>query len=295
MPLTVRVGRWAHTGLLIAMLGTGTPRCPAHADLEQQIAALTAQLATNATAELFLQRAELHRRHAEPAKAHADLDAAEKLKSGWSFALLARARTLLDEGKAQDGLRAAESFLQQEPAHPDGLVVRARCRVLLHENAAAIEDFSAAIAKLPAPMPDLILERARLQAALGRIDDAVAGIDEGQRKLGEIPSLQLPAIEYERQRGNFAGALARVDRLLARYPRKEPWLTLRAEVLEQAGRLDEARATFREAIAGIETYPPVRRQLDLIRQLETRARDGLARVEVKLKPLAAATTREGGR
>jgi tetratricopeptide (TPR) repeat protein len=172
--------------------------------------------------------------------------------------------------------------------------VRARCRVLLKESPAAVEDFSAAIAKLPAPMPDLILERARLQAALGRLDDAVAGIDEGLRRLGEIPSLQLPAIEYERQRGDFTGALARVDRLVARYPRKEPWLALQAEVLEQADRLAEARATFREVIAGIEAYAPVRRQLDLIRQLESRARDGLARVEARLKPLAANTS-EGGR
>lgn len=266
-----------------------------HADLEEQITAITTQLTTKTTPELLLHRAELHRRHAEPAKAHADLDALERLMPGWSFAALSRARTFLDEGRAGEGLSAVDVFLAQEPAHPDGLVVRARCRVALKQLPTAVEDFSNAIAKLPTPMPDLILERAWLQAALGRLEDAVAGIDEGQRKLGEIPSLQLPAIEFERQRGNFAGALARVDRIMARYPRKEPWLALRAEVLEQAGRLDEARGAFREVIAGIETYPPVRRQLDLIRQLETRARDGLARVEARLKPLAAAGQSEGGR
>jgi tetratricopeptide (TPR) repeat protein len=281
-------------GSLVALWLAFVPKAGAHADLDQQIAELTAQLATNVTPELLLQRAELHRRHAEPAKAHADLDAAEGLRPGWSFAALSRARTLLDEGRAGDGIRAVERFLAVEPAHPDGLVVRARCHVLIEEPGAAIEDFSGAIAKLPAPMPDLILERARLQASLGRLTDAVAGIDEGLRKLGEIPSLQLPAIEYERRRGNFTGALARVDRLVARYPRKEPWLALRAEVLEQAGRLDEARTTFRLVIDGVESYPPVRRQLDLIQQLEARARDGLARVEARLKPLAV-NTGEGSR
>lgn len=260
-----------------------------HADLEQQITEVTAQLRTNGSSpELLLQRSELHRRHAEYAKAHADLDAVDQLKPAWPFALLARARTHLECGNFTAAISAANAFLTEEVDHPDGLVVRARCLVKLQRLPAAVDDFSAAIARFGAPMPDLLLERARAQAVIGRLEDAVAGLDEGLRKLGEVPTLQMAAIEFERQRANFDGALARVDRIMARYPRKEPWLALRGEVLEQGGRLTEARAVFQQVIGSIEMYPPVRRQLDLTRQLEARVRSGLVRVETRIKSTSTA-------
>jgi hypothetical protein len=77
-----------------------------------------------------------------------------------------------------------------------------------------------------------------------------------------------------------------VDRLVARYPVKEPWLTLRAEILEQAGRITEAAAAFDAVLAGIAAYPATRRQLDLTRQLEARATAGRERTLVAPQPPA---------
>ena len=285
--LTGTLKKWALT------LAVAVSILPAfgHADLEQQITEVTAQLHTNANhPELLLQRSDLHRRHADYAKANADLDTVDELRPNWSFALLARARTQLESSNFIAGLSTTDRFLKQETHHPDGLIVRARCLVKLQRLPAAVADFSLAIAALPTPMPDLLIERARAQAVIGRLEDAVAGLDEGLRKLGAVPTLQLAAIEYERQLANFDGALARVDRISARYPRKEPWLALRGEVLEQAGRLTEARATFQQVLSIIETYPPVRRQLDLTRQLETRVRTNLTRVEGRLRSTATAKT-----
>jgi tetratricopeptide (TPR) repeat protein len=280
--------RLAHIALLTGTFLTATPSpLFAHADLEEQIAVLTAQIEKHPTAaELFLRRADLYRRHAQTDEALADLAVAEQLKPDWPSVELVRARLFGDLDRIPEALSAANKFLKAEPAHPDALAVRARCYAKLNRKEEAIADYSAALSKFTAPAPDLFLERARAQADLARLDDAVKGLDEGMAKLGEIPSFQLAAIEFERQRANFDAALARVDKVIARYPVKEPWLTLRAEVLEQSDRDEQARETLLRVLAGIEKYPEVRRSLELTKQLEIRARDALTRVESKSSPLS---------
>ena len=101
-------------------------------------------------------------------------------------------------------------------------------------------------------------------------------------RIGEVPALQLVAIEYERQRADFAAALARVGKISAQQPVKEPWLVLRGEILTQAGQLTESKAAFQQALDGIGKYSAARRGLDQTTQLQTRAHEGLARVETRL-------------
>jgi len=139
-----------------------------------------------------------------------------------------------------------------------------------------------ALKQIPKPSPDLFLERARTQAALGRLGEAVAGLDEGLARLGDLASLQLAALEYERQQAKFNVALARADKLIARSAVKETWRALRGEVLEQAGRLTEAREVFEQALAGIAEYPPARRGREMTLQLEQRLRAGLSRIERRI-------------
>ncbi|MGC3960014.1 MAG: tetratricopeptide repeat protein [Verrucomicrobiota bacterium] len=191
---------------------------------------------------------------------------------------LERARIYCEAGRSREAFTNIQSFLQTEPHHAEGRLIQGRVRAKLGQTEEAIADYNAAINDLPAPAPDLLLERARLQARLGRLAEAARGLDEAISNAPFASPLQLAAIEYDRQRGGFDSALARVDELIQRYPVKEPWLTLRAEVLEQAGRTNEARQTFAQVLAGIETYPAVRRSLELTKQLEHRTRQGLTRV-----------------
>src|SRR5262249_53208023 len=162
----------------------------------------------------------------------------------------------------------------RETNNLEGLIVRARSEAMLGESQAAVADFSEAIARSRSPGPDLFLDRARLQADLGEFEQAARGLDQVISNSPFASPLHLKAIEYDRHRGAYDCALKRVDAIAARYPVKEPWLTLRAEVLEQAGRLREAEGTFRQVLDGIAAYPEVRRSLDLTKQLERRARDG---------------------
>lgn len=254
-----------------------------HPGLDVQLARVSALIENSPTnAALFLQRAELHRLHSEFALALADIAVAGELKSGTPDVALARARVFSDAGRTRDALLAAEDFLAGEPNHPEALVIRARCLSRLNRVREAVTDYTAAFEQIPKPSPDLFLERARIQAALGRLGEAVAGLDEGQARLGELVPLQLAAIEYERQSTAFDAALARVDKLLARNRAKETWLALRGEILEQSGRLDEARKVYQQALAGTARYSASRRGLHLTMQLEQRLRAALARTEQRL-------------
>lgn len=255
--------------------------CAAHPDLIDQINQLTTQLkAQGESADGLEQRAELYRRHGQFEMALIDIAAAERLATNSTTLILVKARIFCDAGMAQPAFATIQKFLRNETNHAEGLSIRARCEARLKQPDAAIADYTTAIKLFPAPMVDLYLERARQQALLGKLDDAVCGLDEAMNQSSPLPVLQMTAIEYDRQRGAFDSALRRVDGFVNQYPVKEPWLTLCAEILEQAGRKREATETFQQVITGIEKYSTVRRGLELTKQLEARARQGFARAQI---------------
>ena len=106
--------------------------------------------------------------------------------------------------------------------------------------------FSRAIELAKEPRPEWFLERQRAQLALSgdRTAEALAGLDEGIAKLGELPALQLAAIDLETQRRDFDAALRRLDTILAASERKERWLLRRGDLLQSAGRPAEAQAAY---------------------------------------------------
>ena len=263
--------------LAASCLHAAAPQARAHGDLHEHILALTQQLQTNsASAELWLQRADLNRQHGDFIHATADTAEALQLKPAWPAAILQRARIQFDAGQLAAAAESATACLRLDGANPDALVIRARSRAQLGQLAEAVADYSCVLAPAngPRPLPDLYLERARAQAALGRLADAVRGLDEGLMRLGETPSLALPALEYERTLGDFAAALARVERVRKFLP-PENFLALRGEVLLQAGRRAEAEKDFLAGLAMIENISPARRALPQTQELELRLRADL--------------------
>jgi predicted Zn-dependent protease len=255
----------------------------AHPSLDEGIARLTLQLASQpVNAALFVQRAELYRQHEQFDAALADLAKAEQRQPGSTVVMLARAQVFSDVGQTTNALAAVQQFIAVATNNASAFVLRARCRLKLNEVGAAVADYNRALKITSTPEPDLWLERARAQAALGQFAGAVRGLDEGMARIGEVPTLQLAAIEYERQGAEFDAALARVDKLAAQHPGTESWLVLRGEILAQAGRLAEAREAFQQALTEIENYPPSRRGLEQTIQLQTHARAGLARAETRI-------------
>jgi len=269
---------WLELGLITAQLLFGAACGLAHPDLIEQIAKVSDEMGrAGETPERLQQRAELFRRHAQFDAALADIATAERLQTNAPPLTLERARILCDAGRSNEALAAVQEVLARTANQVEALIIRAKCRAKLGDKDAAIADFNAAIASSDRPAPDWFLQRARLLAESGKLAEASRSLDEIASNTPFASPAQLTAINYDRRRGAFDSALARVDTLIRFYPVKEPWRTLQAEILEQAGRREAARTAFRDVITGIESYPATRRKLELTKQLEERARAGLAR------------------
>ena len=228
--------------LAAAFLGIAPMPSLAHGDLDERIQTLTRQMEqTPDDVNLCLQRADALRRHRDFPAALADVTAAEKLQPHQPTADLQRARIWFDVENFPQALRAANNCLARNAANPDALVLRARSFAHLGRHEEAVKDFSTVLMLAATPLPDLYLERAECQATLGRLDDAVRGLDEDLARLGQTPSLVIPAIEYERRRGAFKSALTRLEKARAFYDR-ESFLALRGEILLQAGQKESAPA-----------------------------------------------------
>ena len=194
------------------------PAAPAHPEIDDALARLSAQLATQPdAAALYLERGELYARHADWPSAEANY------------------------------LRAAEL----SPRLPRlDLVPRTLAR--LARRPAALADYAAAFRRLAAPSPDLWLERVPLFDAPA---DALRSLDEAIAQIGPVLSLHLRALDLETALGRTDAALARLDLLVAGSERRELWLKRRGDLLAAAHRPTEARAAYTAALAAIAALP----------------------------------------
>lgn len=244
----------------------------AHEGLHEQIVAITAKIKRDPrNASLYVQRGELYRLHRDWTRAAADYDRAERLQPELKVVDLVRGKMFFESGRLKRARFTLDRFLAEQPAHFEGLVTRARVLARLGAVREAINDFSQALAV--SPDPDLYLERAQVAARdVKHIDQAVNGLDEGIERLGPLVTLQIAAIDLELRRHNYDAALVRLDRVMSQSERKETWLVRRGEILELAGRREEARAAFQDALAAIASLPPDRRQTRSITALQLRIR-----------------------
>ncbi len=272
--------------LLIALLGMCRFQVLAHGDLHDRIETLTQQITAHpSNPELWLQRADLRRQHEEFDAALTDLERAGKLKPGWPPVPLQQARIYFDMRRFAKCERAATACLTLDPVNADALVLRARSRVQLKKPEDAVADYNAVLNRTNSarPLPDLFVERARAQAALGRFGEALRGLDDGIKQLGETPSFVLPAIEYERARGNFDAALVRLA-CAQKFMSHEGYLATQGEILLQAGRRAEAKEVFERGLVSLEKLPPERRTLPQTVELEKRLRTGRSKASVAALP-----------
>jgi tetratricopeptide (TPR) repeat protein len=249
----------------------------AHEGLHEQIVAVTAKIRRDPkNASLYLQRGELYRLHRDWRHATADYDRAARLQPGLTIVDLARGKMLFETRNLQQAKLVLDRFLRRQPDHVEGFVTRARVLAKMGARLQAAQDFTQALTLAPSPEPELYIERAQVVAEDERhIEDALRGLDEGIGRLGPLVTLQLLGIDLESRRKNYDAALARLDLIAAQSERKEMWLVRRAEILRNAGRIEEARETFKAALLAIESLPPDRRQNRAVTALELRARSGL--------------------
>lgn len=233
-------------------------------DLHLRIERLSARIdAAPADYQLHVRRGELYRQHADFEGALADF--AEAARTGppefQSSVDFLRGRTWLDAGRPDIALPVLDRFVKAQPEHVGGRLVRARVHEALDQFEAAIWDYSVAIKLQDRPSPDLYLDRARLQASdrVNRPDDSLRGIDEGIATLGPLVTLLQFAIELETRRDNFEAAMQRIAALPERVQSQPRWLVRRADLLQRAGRIEEAQGVYAAAFVAIESLPKNRR------------------------------------
>lgn len=266
----------AAAGLLVVLTACSLPvPAWAHGDLDAQIAAVSQEINQTPTAVLYLKRAGLHHEHEDFAAAMADYDRAAALDPKLDAITLGRARTLFRARRLQSAREALDIYLRQKPGHAEAFLLRARVLVGLEDYGAAVQDFDRNLELTSQPLPECFLERAEALVALGNEEHAVKSLDEGIDRLGNLVTLQSAAIALELDLNRYDAALARVDLVMTSLRRKETWLARRGEILEAAGRREEALRAYGNALAALEQLPAQHRNVKPMRELEAHLRQRL--------------------
>ena len=248
--------------LLISLLLVAFASAWGHADLDVQIRSVTAKIGEQPQSnDLYLKRAELHRLHGGWAAALADYDKAQAIDPSLNSVAYFKARLWLDAERPQLAKTIVEQFLTAQPAHRNGLLLRARINRSLGDHLAAAADFERVIQSPQRARPDLYLEWAREIAALGpsHFEQALRALDVGIDRLGPAVALMQYAIELEQRRGRNQAALARIEKLPERIRKTPSWLARHADLLASSGQTAEAKAGYAEALVMIESLPASRR------------------------------------
>jgi tetratricopeptide (TPR) repeat protein len=265
------------TLVVAATLVCVSTKARAHGDVHERINLLTAQIAQKpSNAPLYFERAELYRVDGDFTNALADFDRAAKIDPSLKRVDFCRGRVLFEAGREREALAPLNKYLAAKPEDSEAYTTRARTLRKIGNFKPAAEDYTTAIALTRIPSPELYIERAECFRGLGKLDDAIHGLDEGIRKFGPLVTLELPAIDLEVVLKRYDAALARIEKVSARWQRKETWLVRRAEVLKRAGREAESKKSYADALAALDRLPPAHRNTRASLELETRIRAALA-------------------
>ena len=241
-----------------------------HGDRNEHLARLDAKIEASPDAvTLLLERSAAHRRLGHYKASLADLDRVLALSPDHHQAHYLRGLTHLRSGYLSEAEVALRRYLESAPESPSGRVALAEALAEQGRYAAAAGEYTLAIAAQPTPVPDHYLARAKAYRAAGKpyLDLAVEGLDEGMSSIGPLLTMQRLAIEIELDRGHHAGAIARIDGVLRKAPRKESWLVDKGRILASIGRQADALDVFRLARAAMNSLPPRARSTPAMTEL----------------------------
>jgi len=263
-------------GALCALLHTGAG---AHPDVDELRAAHSREVERRADdPDIRLQQAHIERLARSFDAALVSLAKAEELGANPTDAAVVRAQVYLDAGWPGIAKVHLDRVLTAHPdlAHVRRLRGRANRELGAHE--AAARDFRAAIIGMSAPSPDDVFEYRDALLAAGKPKAARDALDFGAERIGPVSSLQLSAVDLALQIGDHDDAIRRMDALLARNPKNPRWVAKRGDILERAGRTEEARSAYTSALELLAAKPRHRRG-PRIAELERTVRSSLATSE----------------
>lgn len=251
--------------LVLAALALLASGAEAHSAPSERLSSIEQRIAADPdNSRLQLQRGHLYRERGELLEALAAYQRAAGDSQLRSAVELARAEVLLQMGAAQAAASLLDQLLARHPKHARALRDRAVARAQMGDHLDAATDFSAAIDAADRPQPDDYLRRGQALVDAGRLNEAVASLDEGIARIGVVPSLVRQALEIELQLGLEAAAGARLAQLAAALHTpavvQSSW---RGDLLWQFGFAYEAGAAYRQAHAELLALPLRRFDPDL--------------------------------
>ena len=229
-----------------------------HGNRDEHLAHLDAEIEANPdSVALLVERSAALRRLGRYEASLADLERVQAVSPDNHQVYYLRGLTHFRDGNLADAEAALRSYLERVPASSSGHIALAEVLTAQGGHLAAAREYTLAIGAQPTPVPDHYLARAKAYRAAGEpyLELAVEGLDEGMATMGPLVTLQRLAIEIEVDRGNHASAIARIDEILAKAPRKETWLVYKGRILASNGRESEALDAFRLARAAIGSLP----------------------------------------
>ncbi len=258
----------------------------AHAPVEERIDALTKMIEKDQkNADLLLERGGLYSSHGEWTLSVADFEHAAELNPDLAEVDMYLGRMFLASGRPVQAEEALKRLIFRVPNHAEARVTLATALVQLGRRREAVEEYTRAIKLCPSPTPRLYLERAKtlIDEGYGYIDEALCGLNEGILRLGPIITLQLYAIDLELKKNQFDAALVRLEQITAKASRKETWLARQGDILEKAGRADQALVAHASALAAIQKLPAHRQGTQTMTQLKAHVIESQNRLTVALK------------
>jgi tetratricopeptide (TPR) repeat protein len=195
----------------------------------------------------------------------------------------------LETDRHEKALLHLDRFLARHPEQPVALLGRARALAALGRSGEVGEAYGRAIERMGRPQPDHYLEWSRTLSDRGDPALALAVLDAGLARLGEIGSLLRAAVDVEAERGELEAAVVRLDRLLDSTSRPEEALLRKAGILERMGRLEDARAALRLALTTLEARPASRRAVSSFQELAVTLAEELDRLERATPPAPTAS------
>jgi tetratricopeptide (TPR) repeat protein len=220
----------------------------AHPGLHHDIARASEAIKQEpARADLYVERAFLERLDEEFDAALIDLDSAQRFDPASLRVAAERGMTLSAMGKYAEAEPELTRSLSAGGGTAPIFAERAKVREHLGRKKEALADYSSAITLQPDV--ELYMARGALQESLGDLSGAAAGYRDGIARLGDAVNFDLALIRVETSRKHFDAALALIDAQIGRVAVKTDWYLRRADVLEAAGRRNEARNDRERALA----------------------------------------------
>lgn len=192
---------------------------------------------------LRLQLATAHVEHGEWQACLEEVSKIEALAPGLHPTGSLSGRALAGLGRFEEAVPLLDAHLATHPGDPVAHVARARIRLKQGHFEPGIEDYRAAL-RSPAKA-DLYVETCEALRRNGNTREALAVAGEGVARCDADPAILVCAVECADELGEVDAAISWLDRLQQVWPRPEPWMQRKAEILAKAGRREESAAAWR--------------------------------------------------